>query len=193
MAESARAVSELGRELHSRLVKLWTLLSTLGTRLNGTVRAFNETVGSYEARVLPGARRFADEHQLRPRIAHAENDLLASLFGQAAAGAVADVFADGAQPLGWIDKAGLGHGGNFDELRCGSRDYGFGSGQWVSLFWLNLDSGLAPVEIPPVKIIDAEFIVVADAIGQSAFELWVQEWGHGISKQLPDFRLMISD
>ena len=28
--------------------------------MNGTVRAFNETVGSYEARVMPGARRFAD-------------------------------------------------------------------------------------------------------------------------------------
>ncbi len=60
VAESAQAVSELGRELHARLVKLSTLLSTLGNRLNGTVRAFNETVGSYEARVLPGARRFAE-------------------------------------------------------------------------------------------------------------------------------------
>jgi DNA recombination protein RmuC len=60
VAESAQAVSELGRELHTRLVKLSTLLSTLGTRLNGAVRAYNEAVGSYEARVLPGARRFAD-------------------------------------------------------------------------------------------------------------------------------------
>jgi DNA recombination protein RmuC len=60
VAESAQAISELGRELHSRLVKLSTLLSTLGSRLGSTVRAFNETVGSYEARVLPGARRFAE-------------------------------------------------------------------------------------------------------------------------------------
>jgi DNA recombination protein RmuC len=36
------------------------LLSTLGSRLNSTVRAYNDTIGSYEARVLPGARRFAD-------------------------------------------------------------------------------------------------------------------------------------
>ncbi len=60
VAQSAQAVSELGRELYGRLVKLSTLLATLGNRLNGTVRAYNETVGSYEARVLPGARRFVD-------------------------------------------------------------------------------------------------------------------------------------
>src|ERR1700722_2184402 len=60
VAESAQAVSELGRELHGRLVKLSELLGTLGTRLNSAVRAYNDTIGSYEARVLPGARRFAD-------------------------------------------------------------------------------------------------------------------------------------
>ena len=60
VAESAQAISELGRELHTRLVKLSTMLATLGTRLNGTVKAYNEAIGSYEARVLPSARRFAD-------------------------------------------------------------------------------------------------------------------------------------
>jgi DNA recombination protein RmuC len=60
VAESAQAVSDLGRDLHGRLAKLAGLLGTLGTRLNGTVKAYNETVGSYEARVLPAARRFAD-------------------------------------------------------------------------------------------------------------------------------------
>ncbi len=60
VAESAQAIAELGRELHGRLAKLSTLLATLGSRLNSTVRAYNETVGSYEARVLPGARRFAE-------------------------------------------------------------------------------------------------------------------------------------
>jgi DNA recombination protein RmuC len=60
VAESAQAVSELGRELHGRLVKLSELLAKLGRRLNSTVTAYNETIGSYEARVLPGARRFAD-------------------------------------------------------------------------------------------------------------------------------------
>jgi DNA recombination protein RmuC len=60
VAESAQAVSELGRELHTRIVKLSGLMATLGSRLNSAVRAYNETVGSYEARVLPSARRFAD-------------------------------------------------------------------------------------------------------------------------------------
>lgn len=60
VAESAQAISELGRELHARLAKLANLLATLGTRINGTVRAYNEAIGSYEARVMPSARRFAD-------------------------------------------------------------------------------------------------------------------------------------
>ena len=60
VAESAQAISELGRELHARLVKLSSLLAKLGRQLNGAVRAYNEAVGSYEARVLPGARRFAE-------------------------------------------------------------------------------------------------------------------------------------
>ena len=60
VTESAQAISDLGRELHGRLVKLSNLLGTLGSRLNSTVRAYNEAVGSYEARVLPAARRFED-------------------------------------------------------------------------------------------------------------------------------------
>jgi DNA recombination protein RmuC len=75
VAESAQAVSELGRELYGRLAKLSSLLSTLGSRLNSTVRAYNETIGSYEARVLPGARRFVDhgavsEERELPQLEH---------------------------------------------------------------------------------------------------------------------------
>ena len=60
VAESAQAISDLGRELHTRLVKLSNLVAKLGNRLNSTVTAYNEAVGSYEARVLPAARRFAE-------------------------------------------------------------------------------------------------------------------------------------
>jgi DNA recombination protein RmuC len=60
VAESAQAISDLGRELHGRIARLSSLLGTLGNRLNSTVKAYNETVGSYETRVLPGARKFAE-------------------------------------------------------------------------------------------------------------------------------------
>ncbi|HTW11704.1 MAG TPA: DNA recombination protein RmuC, partial [Solirubrobacteraceae bacterium] len=60
VAESAQAISELGRELHGRLARLSALLAALGRRLNGTVAAYNEAVGSYEARVMPAARRFSE-------------------------------------------------------------------------------------------------------------------------------------
>jgi len=79
VAESAQAISDLGRELHGRLVKLSGLLATLGSRLNSAVRAYNDTVGSYEARVLPGARRFAEhgEEQCRPLLGRQrEHDLV---------------------------------------------------------------------------------------------------------------------
>jgi DNA recombination protein RmuC len=61
VAESAQAISELGRELHGRLAKLSGMIQTLGKRLNSTVNAYNDTVGSYERRVLPAARRFAEQ------------------------------------------------------------------------------------------------------------------------------------
>ena len=60
VAESAQAISDLGRELHARIIKLSSLLGTLGSRLNSTVKAYNEAVGSYEHRVIPAARRFED-------------------------------------------------------------------------------------------------------------------------------------
>ena len=60
VAESAQAISDLGRELHGRIARLSSLLGTLGNRLNSTVKAYNETIGSFETRVLPGARKFAE-------------------------------------------------------------------------------------------------------------------------------------
>lgn len=61
VAESARAVSELGRELHTRLALLVERIEKLGRRLDLAVGAYNDTVGTLEGRVLPSARRF-EEH-----------------------------------------------------------------------------------------------------------------------------------
>ena len=58
IAESAREVSELGRELYKRLATMGTHFARVGKSLDGAVKAYNETVGSLERQVLPQARRF---------------------------------------------------------------------------------------------------------------------------------------
>jgi DNA recombination protein RmuC len=60
IADSARAVSELGRELYERLSTMTDHLVTLGKRLDGSVQAYNQTVGSFERRVLVSARKFPE-------------------------------------------------------------------------------------------------------------------------------------
>jgi len=58
IAEGARQISDLGRELYKRLSTMGTHVSKLGRSLDAAVRSFNETVGSLERQVLPQARRF---------------------------------------------------------------------------------------------------------------------------------------
>jgi len=58
IAESAREVSELGRELYKRLATMGAHFTRVGKSLDGAVKAYNETVGSLERQVLPQARRF---------------------------------------------------------------------------------------------------------------------------------------
>ena len=58
LAESAREMVELGRELYRRLTPWAAHLTRVGKSLDGTVKAFNEAVGSLERQVLPQARRF---------------------------------------------------------------------------------------------------------------------------------------
>ena len=58
IAESAREVSDLGRELYKRLATMGAHVTRLGKSLDGAVKAYNETVGSLERQVLVQARRF---------------------------------------------------------------------------------------------------------------------------------------
>lgn len=60
IAESAREVNELGRELYKRLATLTAHFSKVGDRLQSAVKAYNESVGSFERSVLPGARKLKD-------------------------------------------------------------------------------------------------------------------------------------
>jgi DNA recombination protein RmuC len=59
-AESAQQVATLGRELYERLATMGTHLDKMGRSLGSAVKAYNETVGSLEQRVLVTARKFGE-------------------------------------------------------------------------------------------------------------------------------------
>lgn len=58
LAENAQRISDLGRDLHDRLTTLVSRLAATGHQLGKAIRAYNETVGTLETRVLPAVRRF---------------------------------------------------------------------------------------------------------------------------------------
>jgi DNA recombination protein RmuC len=60
LAQNAEEIQDLGKELYARVSKMTDYLDTLRTRLDGTVKAFNDVVGSYETRVLVTARKFKE-------------------------------------------------------------------------------------------------------------------------------------
>jgi DNA recombination protein RmuC len=60
VAEEARQVQRLGRELHQRLATFGGHLDALGRSLNAAVTRYNQAVGSLESRVLVTARRFGE-------------------------------------------------------------------------------------------------------------------------------------
>lgn len=60
LADNAQAVLAAGRELHQRLGVLGGHLSKMGSSLESSVKAYNQTIGSLESRVLVTARRFHD-------------------------------------------------------------------------------------------------------------------------------------
>jgi DNA recombination protein RmuC len=65
IAESAKTISELGRELYSRIATMTDHFAKVGRGLETAVKSYNETVGSLETRVLPSARKFK-EHGIAP-------------------------------------------------------------------------------------------------------------------------------
>jgi DNA recombination protein RmuC len=60
LAENARAVFDLGRQLYDRISGLGGHVDRLGRTLAKAVAAYNQTVGSLESRVLPSARRLSE-------------------------------------------------------------------------------------------------------------------------------------
>ncbi len=60
LAEEARTIHELGRDLYDRLGTMSGHLDRLGRSLTSSVTAYNKAVGSLETRVLVSARKFTD-------------------------------------------------------------------------------------------------------------------------------------
>jgi DNA recombination protein RmuC len=75
IAESARQISELGRELYSRIATFTEHVAKVGRGLESAIRSYNEAVGSLETRVLPSARKFK-EHGVAPAAELAELEVL---------------------------------------------------------------------------------------------------------------------
>lgn len=58
MAENARKIADLGRDLYKRVSDLGSHFAEVGQRLGKAVESYNKAVGSLESRVLVSARRF---------------------------------------------------------------------------------------------------------------------------------------
>lgn len=62
--ENAKRIAAIGRELYERAARFAEKLGKLGMHLERSVNAFNDTVGSYESRLLPQGRKLKDEAAL---------------------------------------------------------------------------------------------------------------------------------
>jgi DNA recombination protein RmuC len=60
LAANADTIRRLGADLYERLSVFGEHLAGLGKSLDGAVAEYNRAVGSYEAKVLPGARKFPE-------------------------------------------------------------------------------------------------------------------------------------
>jgi DNA recombination protein RmuC len=60
IAESAREIAESARELHNRLGRFVEPLAKVGRQLDSATSAYNEAVGSFDARVMPQVRRIEE-------------------------------------------------------------------------------------------------------------------------------------
>jgi DNA recombination protein RmuC len=60
LAEDARRIADLGKELYERLQVMGGHFASMGGGLRRALEAYNDAVGSLESRVLPSARRFRD-------------------------------------------------------------------------------------------------------------------------------------
>ena len=60
LAENAKEISDLGKELYKRLANMGQHWEKVGKSLGGATDAYNKAVASLESRVLVTARKFKD-------------------------------------------------------------------------------------------------------------------------------------
>ncbi|MFQ6023054.1 MAG: DNA recombination protein RmuC [Acidiferrobacterales bacterium] len=60
LTANAERIREIGEDLYNRLATFSEHLSRLGRSLDGAVDQYNKSVGSFQAKVLPGARKFTE-------------------------------------------------------------------------------------------------------------------------------------
>jgi len=60
LTANAERIRELGESLYQRLATFSEHLARLGRSLGGAVSDYNKAVGSFEAKVLPGAQKFTE-------------------------------------------------------------------------------------------------------------------------------------
>ena len=60
MTENAQAVALMAKDLHDSLRVMSGKLAGLGKSLNTALNAYNSTIGGFESRVMPRARKFAE-------------------------------------------------------------------------------------------------------------------------------------
>lgn len=105
VAESARAVSKLGRELYERLGVFTGHFATVGRSLDSAIGNYNKAVGSFETRVLVTARKFPelgagnDELPDVPPVTTQARSFFAPELAAAAALELDDAFDSGDEPF----------------------------------------------------------------------------------------------
>jgi len=60
LTANAERIREVGEELYTRLATFGEHLARLGRSLDGAVEHYNKSVGSFEAKLLPAARKFSE-------------------------------------------------------------------------------------------------------------------------------------
>jgi len=60
IAKNAQEISDIGRELHGRILKLTEHFANVGRNIDRAAEAYNKAIGSLESRVLVTARKFRE-------------------------------------------------------------------------------------------------------------------------------------